>query len=220
MSKKSSPFPSKEGELNNYFIIAVAYLIANDKRLGVSATNKQKIIDGLANWSNTYKICLDPNTRTTVATKNKDEAKKTLIASLRSVFNDIPQSALTNQDRETLGIKPKGGKGSPAPKPTSKPIADVDRSKRLEHTIHFYDSELSGTAKPDGVHGCQIWYCIGEEPKTIDDLKYLATDTKSPYVHHFDIADAGKTVWYWLRWENTRNETGPWSDAISATIPG
>jgi len=32
------------------------------------------------------------------------------------------------------------------------------------------------------------------------------------------MADAGKTAYYALRWENTRGETGPWSDVVSATI--
>jgi hypothetical protein len=36
----------------------------------------------------------------------------------------------------------------------------------------------------------------------------------------FDGADANKTVTYWLRWVSTRGEAGPWSAAVSATVPG
>jgi predicted phage tail protein len=44
--------------------------------------------------------------------------------------------------------------------------------------------------------------------------------TATPYLTDSAGADAGKTAHYWLRWVNTRGEAGPWSDTISATIPG
>ncbi|MEK6257559.1 MAG: hypothetical protein AABP62_02975 [Planctomycetota bacterium] len=28
------------------------------------------------------------------------------------------------------------------------------------------------------------------------------------------------SAYYWLRWENTKGETGPWSAMVSATITG
>jgi len=31
---------------------------------------------------------------------------------------------------------------------------------------------------------------------------------------------AGKTVYYWLRWVNTRGEAGPWSSVASAMVVG
>jgi hypothetical protein len=74
--------------------------------------------------------------------------------------------------------------------------------------------------KPDGVRGCQIWMKIGSPATDPDELTYLATDTRSPYVYHFEGKDAGKAAYYWLRWENTRGETGPWSDSVMATIAG
>ena len=75
------------------------------------------------------------------------------------------------------------------------------------------------TAKPDGVRGAQIWVKIGD-PAPLDpsELTFLATDTRTPYVATFDGADANKVAHYMLRWENTRGETGPWSETASATI--
>ncbi len=40
----------------------------------------------------------------------------------------------------------------------------------------------------------------------------------TPYVAAFDGTDANKVAHYMLRWENTRGETGPWSETASATI--
>ena len=50
------------------------------------------------------------------------------------------------------------------------------------------------------------------------ELTFLATDTRTPYVAAFDGADANKVAHYMLRWENTRGETGPWSETASTTI--
>ena len=49
---------------------------------------------------------------------------------------------------------------------------------------------------------------------------YITTDTATPFTVNFDGADAGKTVYYWLRWVNTRSERGPWSSQVSAMVVG
>jgi hypothetical protein len=51
-------------------------------------------------------------------------------------------------------------------------------------------------------------------------LSFVALDTRTPYVVHFDGADGGKVVTYWLRWVSTRDDRGPWSAAVAATVPG
>jgi len=48
----------------------------------------------------------------------------------------------------------------------------------------------------------------------------VTLDTRTPHVIAFDGSDANKTVTYWLRWVSIRGETGPWSAAVSATVPG
>ncbi|MDR2362267.1 MAG: hypothetical protein LBD91_06005 [Prevotellaceae bacterium] len=44
--------------------------------------------------------------------------------------------------------------------------------------------------------------------------KEVATKRANPDGQH-----CGKTVYFALRWENTRGEKGPWSDIMSATVP-
>ena len=71
------------------------------------------------------------------------------------------------------------------------------------------------------MRGCQIWLKIGTTPPANQsELHYEATDTKTPQDVHFEVSDVGKTAYYWLRWENTKGETGPWSAMVSATITG
>jgi hypothetical protein len=218
---KNAPFPSKEADLNNYFILVVAYLLvaANKARLLVSAANEAKLIAQLATWNSTYALTANVNTRTKTATDNKDIAKADLMTTLRNVYADIPNSALTTADRNILNLPERSTTKTPAPVPTTKPIAQVDTSNRLVHEVSFTDEDGSA-AKPTGVHGCQIWMKIGTAAIDPDELKYVGTATASPFEVKFKGEDAGKNVYYWLRWENTRGETGPWSDAVMATVTG
>jgi hypothetical protein len=111
------------------------------------------------------------------------------------------------------------------PPSLSRPAAVPSKRERFRsriQPIHFADATTpTSKAKPAGVRGCQVWLKIGTTPPaSVSELNDLATDTRTPSVAQFAAADAGKTADYWLRWENTKGETGPWSAAVSATIAG
>jgi hypothetical protein len=53
----------------------------------------------------------------------------------------------------------------------------------------------------------------------VEDLIHSAFDTRSPFTLSFDENQRGKTVYFCLRWENTRGEKGPWSEIVSGIIP-
>lgn len=111
----------------------------------------------------------------------------------------------------------------PAPPPPSPPPAPSPRwtpPGDLQHTLSFRNEGAADRAKPEGVRGCEIWCVTGPGPASVADARYLATDTASPYLATFDAADAGKTVHYFFRWVNARNESGPWSATVAATIGG
>lgn len=211
------PFPSKETDLNLYFQTAVPYLNNNVSRLLVSSVNQELINTQLNEWNTIFPASQNANTRTKSIIENKDIAKNKLIASLRIIYADIPQSGLTTEDRNTLNLLAKDTSRTPTSVPTTVPIGQVNTNRRLEHTISFTNEDGS-LAKPAGVRGCQISFKIGDAPTDPSELSFMATDTASPYVHQYNGADAGKNVYYWLRWENTRGEAGPWSDVVMATI--
>jgi predicted phage tail protein len=51
-------------------------------------------------------------------------------------------------------------------------------------------------------------------------MMFVEAPTKTPCLVTYAGAQAGMTVWYWMRWVNTRKQKGPWSDPVSATIAG
>lgn len=215
----SKPFPSKEADLNSYFQIAVPYLLENRIRLLISQSNQDLIELKLEAWNEIFPQSQNSNTKTKTIIQIKDGAKEELMTALRTVYADIPASIWTLEDRNTLNVHERSTTRTPVPVPTTIPIGQVDTSRRLEHTISFTNEDGS-LAKPHGVRGCQIWFKVGEAPIDPSELNYMATDTASPHIYHFNGELAGKNVFYWLRWENNRGEVGPWSDAVMATITG
>lgn len=213
------PFPSKEADFNMYVNESVAYLIANRTRLLVSDDNQTLIENNLIAWNLIFPPSQNTNTRTKSIVQNKDIAKDNLMIIMRKIFADIPQSALTAEDRNTLNLSLRDTTRTAAPVPDTRPAGQVDTSQRLRHKISFVNQD-NNHAKPEGVRGCQIWYTIGEPVTDLDELKFMALDTASPYIKDFSVEHAGKMVYYWLRWENTRGEVGPWSEVIMATITG
>lgn len=103
--------------------------------------------------------------------------------------------------------------------PDGVPVGHIDYGK-LKHTIYFRDSASPDSeAKPVGVKGCDIYRFVGSEPPASEkDYDYLTNDSSSPYVAFYDGADAGKTVFYLMRWVSKANEPGEWSQVLKATI--
>ena len=130
--------------------------------------------------------------------------------------------AATNDQRAGLQITIPDAQPTPTGPPTTEPVGRVDASKRFKHTVHFADSATpTSRAKPKGVQGCEIRMKIGDPaPAGPDDLEFVTIDSKTPHTIEFEAADAGKRVYYMMRWISTRGEPGPWSATVSAMILG
>jgi hypothetical protein len=127
---------------------------------------------------------------------------------------------VTDAHRSGLGITVRSSTRTAVGAPDTKPIATVDTSQRLQHTINFVDETTPNSrGKPEGVQGCEIWVKVdGPPPTDPGELRYLATDTRTPYVAAYDGSQAGKIAHYMVRWVSTRGDAGPWSQTVSATI--
>ena len=213
------PFPSKENELNTYFKLVVAYLTLHFSRLNVSEANKTLINELYDEWFIFYPLSQDHYKRSTMIVANKNRLRDSLITALRTVFADIPTSALTLQDRLTLRLTERKSTRSAPVRPTTHPIGQIYTGNFYQHTIYFTDEDGS-LGKPKGVRGCQIWCKMGEPITDLKELTFLGTCSASSFLHKFDFSDAGKRAHYWLRWENTRGEAGPWGPVVRATVNG
>lgn len=213
--------PTADADFTAWMKNFIAYANSNMAELGLTAAQLTPIQTGATTWEIAYDANVTAQAQAQAIRQTKDDERVSLAALVRPLVAQLQATAIvTDAQRQALGITVRSTTRAVSPTPTTRPLATVDISKRLQHTIAFVDEATRGSrAKPDGVSGCEIWTRIGE-PAPLDpgELKYLATDTRSPYVVEFDGADAGKTAYYMLRWVNTRGERGPWSQTVAGTI--
>jgi hypothetical protein len=175
-------------------------------------------------WEAAFDKASNKQNRTAADVLAKDEAYDDYVAVIRPFVAQwlANNSKVSDSDRARMGLTVKTGTRTPTPVPATSPIGTVDFSVRLQHSIQFYDeTSAHSNAKPVGVHGCEVYMKVdGDAPKDASELTYVGTCTASPYQVKFDGSKVGKHVYYWLRWVNTRGESGPWSITLSAMVVG
>jgi hypothetical protein len=172
-------------------------------------------------WVAAYNDYLPPVTRTPLITFVKNSTRKEYEKPLRLLVKNLEANPrVSDDDLRSMGIVIPSYTKKSNPEPTTYPLFTVDSSTPRRVTISFRDSESSTKAKPHGVHGVEIrWSILEAPPVTVNDLIVSAFDTRSPYTLEFEDNQRGKTVWFCLRWENTKGEKGPWGEIGAAIIP-
>ncbi len=214
-------FPDKEATLSYYFQVVVAYIGLNFTRLLITLPNKTALTDEYALWVVEYPLASTHATQThsNVASKDIIEAKMKNI--LRGIYGDIPESVLTATDRDTFNIPVVGGAHSHVPMGESTPIGKANAGARLHHVITLTDSVSKKSARPHGVSACEVWQKIGGvTPVDASELSYIGSTSNAVFATDFPGVDAGKMIYYWMRWVNSLNEKGTWSPVFSATVQG
>jgi hypothetical protein len=151
--------------------------------------------------------------------KEKADAVRTVVRNFVNEFLRF-NSAVTDEDRVSLGLTVPDRKPTPSPVPGTYPVATVDTSIILRLTLHYQDINSLSRAKPDGVHGAEIrWSILDTPPTDTEDLVHSEFSTCSPVTFEFKEYLRGKTAYFRLCWENTRGQKGPWSEIISAIVP-
>ena len=173
-------------------------------------------------WNAAHSKATNKNDRTLADIMGKTTALKDYKNELRGFVSEYlaKSSLVSNSDRTRMGLTVKSTTRTASPLPTTHPLAIVDFSVRMQHTLCLSDSATPlRKAKPTGIIGCEVWVKIGgEPPKDATELSYTAICTSNYYLAKYSGNQAGLTVYYWLRWVNTRGERGPWSHTISSMI--
>ena len=216
--------PQNDAEFNLWQTNLIDIVDANATGWGIPSDDFTPLVENQGVWNAAFTKANNRQNRTSADVQAKDDARKSYEKSLRAFVAQwlANNSKVTNSDRERMGLTVKSGTRTPIPAPTTLPVGTIDFSVRLQHTISYSDEATPRSkAKLAGVHGCEIWMKIdGPAPIDASELSYVATDTSSPYTVNFEGKYARKTVYYWLRWVNTRGEHGPWSATVSAMVVG
>jgi hypothetical protein len=186
--------------------------------------DRYQTLDDLRNdFSAKFDVAENPATRTKKAVKEKTDARKTLEKAVRQFVQQFltHNPDVTDGDREDLGLPIYKPGRTPSPIATDAPDAEVDTSHIGRLNVHFFEKgHKHKKGKPAGQHGAEIaWIQRDTPPTRWDELLHSNIDTNSPFTLVFENDLRGKTVYFALRWENTRGEKGPWSEIMNAIIP-
>jgi hypothetical protein len=215
--------PRPDSDFNTWQANFLNYVGANLATLGLTAADLTPLTSSQTDWSNNYAAHIAAQTAAEGALQTKKNTRDLYESSLRSLVRRIQGlPTLTDAQRAEMSISLRETPRTVTGVPNTRPVATVDTSQRLRHTISFTDETTpESRAKPDGVMGCEIWVKIGDPaPTDPDQLQFLGTDTRTPYIATYSGQEAGKVAHYMLRWVNTKGEQGPWSQTVSATITG
>ncbi len=214
--------PGSEGNFTAYAHQFVTQISDNPKQYQLPNTLISNLGSQLTEWDDAYAAAIAARDAAKAATRLKDAVRKSLEETIREATRRVQaNSDVTNEARAAAGIKiHKSGK-TPVGRPTTAPTGNVISTERLEHTLMFSDSTTpTRRAKPAGVKSCEVMVYIGENASRDPKQYRLATiTTRTPVVISFEPEDGGKTANYLLRWLNSTDEPGPWSQIINATIP-
>jgi hypothetical protein len=214
--------PPADPDFHNWVVPFSAYVATNAADLDLDPTDVTPLTDAVTTWKTAYPAHKTASGSAVAAKTIKDQARASVEGIARPLIQQLQASPkVTDAQRNSMKINVRSTTRTPASVPTTEPMATVDTSHRLQHIISYRDTGSSSKKKPAGVAYCEIWAKVGAPAPTDESqLTYLGNASKTPQMEEYTGAQAGQTVWYWLRWVNTRGDKGPWSEPVSATIAG
>jgi hypothetical protein len=225
MTTKKDFVPESDRNFLGWLSFLLSYVSSDGRlaRFGIPEEDFNRLHAEIIDFEEKLRTANNPETRTKAAVQAKNDSRKVVEKDGRMFikrFIDLnPQ--VTNADRDGMGLPIYKTGRTPAPIATDPPDAEVDTSHIGRLNILFYEKgHKHRKGKPAGQHGAEIaWIQRDTPPTRWDELLHSNIDTNSPFTLVFENDQRGKTVYFALRWENTRGEKGPWSDIMSAIIP-
>lgn len=167
--------------------------------------------------------CKQP-TRNKVDTLLKNEARKVIEKDLRNYLQGMVMRNInvTNEDRKNMSLPIRDGKPTPVGDPEGQATADVLYPGRTQLMLRI--KHVDGTpANTRSNYGHRIYYSLYEPgysaPVSGKELRESVFTKKKKELFTFDQEDTGKTVFFCIRYENSRGIPGPWGPLFSAVIP-
>jgi hypothetical protein len=228
-------FPASDAEFNTYVNNANTYLnvAANKSRLVLTtaATSALTLVNTLltaatTGWNTIFPQSQNPAIATSTIIAAKKSTRVQIETQLRNIYADIPNSVLTQTDRDTLNLSLPADTRTPVPKPQNAPIVAVTERQHLSVTLSFTDPAHSQSqAKPDGVIEIDIESAF-LAPSTAPaagfpnetDFRHIGLSGRTSYGRDYTQAQLKGTDYIRARYVSSRKEPGAWSEIISVVV--
>jgi hypothetical protein len=228
-------FPNKDADFNLFINIVLNYLnlASNKTRLILTETAQAALTTANSlittvetGWNSVFPASQNPATDTTATTKAKNTLRGKIEDQFRIIFADIPQSVLTQTDRDTFNMETHSETHTLTPKLQNEPIVAIIERKHLSVTLNITDPAHPGVqAKPDGVSAIEIQSAflpagvtsIDGFPKETD-FRHLDLSGRSNYDRLYNQDQLKGTDYLRARYISTRKEPGDWSEIVSVVV--
>jgi len=222
--------PAVLAEFNTFVNRVIPYMAdaANQARLGVSNDNKNKMNDLLGGpgltgtWISLWALTSSETTATKPLRKSRNDLKKEMTSLIRKVYDDIIESALTNDDRTTLVIPKRDTTPTERAKitirPTLKLIVKGGASFTIENRVDKDQTRPSMLPEADYI---EMAYIIGtKEPADVSETNKIKVLSRAREVISFDPSTAGQRLYCYTRYVNKTDDSksGPFTRLHSAVI--
>jgi hypothetical protein len=230
--------PSRDADFDAFFLNLNTYVEAQTSGTPPPAWSHipveviSALLAAYAAWHMAYQKTLAPHTP--VDTLAKNNARKAAEGVLRPFVSQyLHYPPVTDEDRRAMAIPNHDTTPTPVPPPSTQVEADI-----LLPGIHLIElkikpaSELAGlSATVRSGHGVRIYYGILGDvaatdkfrltapPASGDDLPHSVFTRKHKHQFDFPEEDRGKSVYFCLRYENSKGDAGPWGAVLQAIIP-
>ena len=214
-------FPKREADLLEWFKNFSAVFAAKASAWNVPAQAASDITAKTAAYETAYEAAKGENgTKALILEKNeKREALKAGVRNVKNKYIDY-NDAVTDPDRERLGLPIRDRNPTPRPRPAGRPLLEVLPTNNRQHTAAAINQATGKKSKPDDAHGVRyVWEIRDAAPANAGDLRHSVFRVKAAEVFDYEEGDRGKKVFYAACYENAKGEAGPWSDIIEAIIP-
>ncbi len=220
----SDYIPAPDDDFDTYAVTKFGpYANAHTSALGITTGDLTALNVALIQWGYAWPGFINAESAFRAATEEKGTQRGALETAIRTIAGKVQtNTSVTDTQKTALGVTALKTTRTPVAAPTTTPaIQRSDTSTRAILRLFIVDAATPDSrAKPAGVQSCEIREQVGgTAPVDPNAMAFLAIETRMPYRADFDAMDIGKTVYFALRWLNTRGEPGPWSAIFNATIP-
>jgi hypothetical protein len=191
---------------------------------GFDQSELKPLKEALSAWNAAFPNHVAAQQRAEGARQAKDAARAALEKEVRPVTNFVQgYPKTTNADRAEMGITVRDTSPTPAPAPSSRPLALVESGQRLTHQLRLVDeSTPTRRARPKGVQRAEVFVALtppgSPAPANPSDYRYIGSVTRGETTLSFESDKGGMQAHYLSRWVSTSGATGPWSETASATV--
>jgi hypothetical protein len=215
--------PRKDADFLKWMVNMIKYLLPLLEKLGIPPATYELMKSLHNDYATALAATEDSELRNHASIKIKNTARVALEKFMRKTVKQYMtfNQDLTDGERERLFLPVHKTTRTPSPIATVAPKCLIDTSVARRLTLKFFDpSNATSKAKPPGQHGVELCYAILDQfPSDLSALIHTDFDTNSPLVLQFKEHDRGKTIYFSVRWVNTRSQRGPWSPIDYTVIP-